>query len=101
MNFHEIFTAFSIFKVQLIRSSFGVAFSDPANIRLKPDLGGGALLDAGSYAVSLVRLVAGERPSRVSAVARWAETGVDLSVVANLEFPSGILAQISCSFATG
>jgi xylose dehydrogenase (NAD/NADP) len=96
----ELLSAGAIGKVQLIRSSFGVAFSDPANIRLQPDVGGGALLDAGSYAVSLVRLVAGERPSRVSAVARWAETGVDRGVVATLEFPNGILAQISCSFAT-
>jgi predicted dehydrogenase len=100
LKLRELLAAGAIGKVQLIRSSFGVAFSDPANIRLKPDVGGGALLDAGSYAVSLVRLVAGERPSRVNAVARWAETGVDRSVVATLEFPSGILAQISCSFAT-
>jgi xylose dehydrogenase (NAD/NADP) len=99
LKLREMLTAGAIGKVRLIRSSFGVAFSDPANIRLKPDLGGGALLDAGSYAVSLVRLVTGERPSRVSAVARWTETGVDRSVVATLEFPSGILAQISCSFA--
>ncbi len=90
----------AIGKVQLIRSSFGVAFSDPANIRLKPEVGGGSLLDVGSYAVSLALLVAGERPDRVSAVARWSETGVDMSVAATLEFPGGALAQVSSSFAT-
>jgi D-xylose 1-dehydrogenase (NADP+, D-xylono-1,5-lactone-forming) len=96
----ELLTARAIGKIQVIRSSFGVLFSDPENIRFKPTLGGGVLLDGGSYAVSLVLLVARERPVRVSAVARWAETGVDRTVVATLEFASGLLAQMSCSFAT-
>lgn len=100
LKLRELLDAGAIGKVQLIRSSFGVAFSDPANIRLKPEVGGGALLDAGSYDVSLALLVAGARPERVSATARWSETGVDRSVAATLEFPSGALAQISCSFAT-
>ncbi|MBI3505254.1 MAG: Gfo/Idh/MocA family oxidoreductase [Proteobacteria bacterium] len=97
----ELLAAGAIGKIRLIRSSFGVFFSDPANIRLKPDVGGGALLDAGSYAVSLVRLAAGRRPERVSAVAQWAATGVDLTVAATLEFSDGLLAQVACSFATG
>ncbi|MEI5668683.1 Gfo/Idh/MocA family oxidoreductase [Bosea sp. CCNWLW174] len=100
LKLRELLAAGTIGKVQLIHSSFGVAFSDPSNIRLKPDVGGGALLDAGSYSVSLALLAAGGRPERVSATARWSETGVDLSTVATLEFPDGTLAQISCSFAT-
>jgi D-xylose 1-dehydrogenase (NADP+, D-xylono-1,5-lactone-forming) len=91
----------AIGKLRLIRSSFGVYFDDPANIRLSATLGGGALLDAGSYAVSLVRLAAGERPTRVQATAERAANGVDLTTVATLTFASGLLAQISCSFATG
>ncbi len=97
----ELVAAGAIGKIRLIRSSFGVNFTDPSNIRLKPDVGGGALLDAGSYAVSLVRLVAGARPERVSATAQWTETGVDNTTVATLEFAGGLLAQVSCSFATG
>ncbi|RDJ23367.1 gfo/Idh/MocA family oxidoreductase [Bosea caraganae] len=100
LKLRELLAAGAIGKVQLIRSSFGITFSDPNNIRLRPDVGGGALLDAGSYAVSLALLAAGERPERVSATARWSETGVDLSTVATLEFPGGALAQISASFAT-
>lgn len=96
----ELLAEGAIGKVQLIRSSFGVAFSDKSNIRLKPEVGGGALLDAGSYAVSFALLAARERPERVSATARWSETGVDTTVAATLEFPGGALAQISCSFAT-
>jgi xylose dehydrogenase (NAD/NADP) len=99
LKLKELLGAAAIGKVRLIHSSFGVFFSDPENIRLKPDLGGGALFDAGSYAISLMRLAAGERPVRVRAVARWADTGVDRTVMAMLEFANGLLAQMSCSFA--
>ena len=80
---------------QLIRTSFGVPFSDTANIRLKPDVGGGSLMDAGSYAVSFVRVIAGARPKRVQALARWASTGVDLTLAGTLEFENGLVAQIA------
>ena len=90
----------AIGRLRLIRSHFGILFTDPANIRLSPTLGGGALYDAGSYAVSLIRLVAGRRPVRVQAAAQLDANGVDLTTIANLEFADGLLAQASCSFAT-
>ncbi|WP_240975475.1 Gfo/Idh/MocA family protein [Paraburkholderia aromaticivorans] len=90
----------AIGRVQTVYACFGVKFNDPANIRLDPERGGGALLDAGSYATSMLRMVAGEKPSRVNAIARWSETKVDLTVIANLEFPGGLLGQIACSFNT-
>lgn len=96
----ELIKGGAIGKVQLIRSSFGVYFEDVTNIRLRPDVGGGSLLDAGSYSVSLALLVAGAAPTRVHAVQKLASTGVDISMVATLEFASGILAQVSSSFAT-
>ncbi len=100
LKVRELIRGGAIGRVQLIRSCFGIPFSDPTNIRLKADLAGGSLMDAGSYAVSFARLAAGERPSRVHAVARWAETGVDRTLAGTLEFPSGLIAQISSSFAT-
>jgi D-xylose 1-dehydrogenase (NADP+, D-xylono-1,5-lactone-forming) len=90
----------AIGRVRLIRSTFSVLFADPANIRLSPTLGGGALYDAGSYAVSLVRIAAGARPTRAQAVSQLDAKGVDLTTLANLEFADGLLAQVSCSFAT-
>ena len=97
----ELVAGGAIGRVQLIRASFGVPFSDATNIRLMPDLAGGSLMDAGSYAVSFVRVMAGERPTRVSAVANWAATGTDQTLVATVEFKSGLLAQVASSFATG
>ena len=95
-------------RVQTVTASFGFALcapdgsplGDAANIRLDPARGGGALLDAGTYAMSLIRLAVGERPSRVHGTARFTRSGVDLTVAAILEFPSGAVAQLSCSMAT-
>ena len=86
--------------LRLIRAGFGVFFSDPGNIRLNAALGGGALLDVGSYAVSLVHLCAGRRPTRVMAIAENHDGGVDLTTVATLDFGSGLVAEVTCSFAT-
>ena len=57
-------------------------------------------MDAGSYPVSLVRTVSGSRPKRVHAMSHWAESAVDLTTLGTLEFAGGLLAQISCTFAT-
>jgi len=96
----ELLDAGAIGRVQFVQASFGFPLTDPSNIRMNPALGGGALMDAGSYPVSLVRMIAGERPTRVQSTARWAETGVDRTLAGTLEFASGLLAQITCSFAT-
>lgn len=100
LKLRELLAAGTIGRIGLIRASFGFVLPAATNIRLEPALGGGALFDAGSYAVSLAILAAGERPERVSASARWSASGVDLSVAATLEFPGGALGQIACSFAT-
>src|SRR4030095_16245107 len=90
----------AIVRLQLVHASFGFLLTDTSNIRMNPALAGGSLMDAGSYPISLVRMVAGERPVRVQAMARIAESGVDRTLVGSVDFPSGLLAQVSCSFAT-
>ena len=100
LKMRELLSTGAIGRVQMIQAFFGFTMNDPANIRLKPELAGGALMDGGSYPVSLVRMVAGERPKRVQAVARWADSGVDRALVASLDFASGLLAQLCCSFST-
>ncbi|MFL6603098.1 MAG: Gfo/Idh/MocA family protein [Steroidobacteraceae bacterium] len=95
----EIIESGAIGRLQLIQASFGFTLAAGPNIRTDPALAGGALMDAGAYPVSLVRMVAKERPSRVHAVAHWVG-GVDHALAATIEFESGVLAQISCSFRT-
>jgi xylose dehydrogenase (NAD/NADP) len=83
-----------------IVSSDGAPLGDPTNIRLLPDRAGGALMDAGTYAMSMARIAAGVRPTRVFAIARWTQGGVDQTVAALVEFPSGAIAQVSTSMST-
>jgi predicted dehydrogenase len=100
LKLKELLNGNTIGPVRLVRASFGFTIADPANIRFDPALGGGALYDGGVYPVNLVRMIAGTLPSRVHAIARWTDRGVDRSLVASLEFPDGLLAQISCGFNT-
>ena len=85
--------------VRLVQATFGFTLRDPAgtNIRSLPEFGGGALLDAGSYPMSLIRLVIGRAPQRVQASARLASTGVDIATTATLHFADGVVAQLSCA----
>jgi predicted dehydrogenase len=100
LKMRELLAANALGKLQIIQAAFGFPLTDAANIRMRPDLAGGAIMDAGSYPVSFVRTVAGTRPVRVQAMAHWGATGVDLTTMGTLQFESGLLAQISCSFAT-
>ncbi|MFM0013502.1 Gfo/Idh/MocA family oxidoreductase [Paraburkholderia sediminicola] len=77
----------------------GVPLYDPGDIRFDASKGGGALGDLGTYAMSVIRLAVGERPSNVHAVALATPSGVDQSVYATLIFPNGVFAQLSCSFS--
>ena len=78
-----------------VQSGFGFRLTDPANVRLAPELGGGALLDVGCYTVSVARWILGE-PDRVEALARFDR--VDMSVSALLGFPGGRMASVWASF---
>ena len=66
---------------------------DPNDFRYRRELGGGALLDRGSYAASCGRFFFAEQPIGVSCVilSHAKEAGVDTSFSAFLQYPSGVL----------
>lgn len=85
-------------EVRSVHACFGFMLANAkGNIRLSPELGGGALLDAGSYALSLIRLAMGCAPQKVHACASWGESGVDISTTATLFYADGRRAQLSCA----
>jgi len=87
--------------VRSVQACFGFTLSNPqGNIRMNRELGGGALLDAGSYALSLIRLAMGCAPQRVQADAHWAESGVDISLAGTLYYADGRRAQLTCAMDT-
>lgn len=68
---------------------------DPGDIRLNPELGGGALFDVGCYVLSWARLVMGESPEAVAAHSVGDPSGVDSSTLALLRFSGGRTASVS------
>jgi len=87
----------AIGELRLIHSAFTFRVSNPANIRLQPQLGGGSLMDVGCYCVNISRTIAGQEPVEVQAYANWGSTGVDDQMLAYLRFRNGLLAQFDCS----
>jgi D-xylose 1-dehydrogenase (NADP+, D-xylono-1,5-lactone-forming) len=85
--------------VRSVQTCFGFTLRDPTgtNIRSNPALGGGALMDAGCYPLSLIRLAMGRAPQRVHASARMGPTGVDIATAATLHYADGAVAQMSCA----
>jgi len=98
----EIVASGRIGDVQGVRSSFAFRIDDPGNIRLRPELGGGATWDVGCYATEVALWFLDDEPSGVrSVVHRRPGTGVDTTVAAVLEFPHGRFATIDYSIDHG
>src|SRR3712207_6392336 len=87
----------AIGELRQIRSHFSFTLTDDANVRLRPELDGGALMDVGCYCVSISRLLAGE-PEEAFAQQLVGSTGVDLRLAGQLRFAGDVLAQFHCGF---
>jgi predicted dehydrogenase len=87
-------------ELQAIRATFGYVQEGAADVRLRPDLDGGSLMDVGCYCVSGSRLIAGEEPDVVYGVALPGPTGVDIRFSGMLHFPSGVVAEFVSGFTS-
>jgi predicted dehydrogenase len=96
-------------EIKFISSTFRFLLANPASIKLKPELGGGALYDVGCYAVNFIGMVVdasargpsvrpgGLRPESV--VVECARAGgVDVNFSALMKYPSGLIASLNCGF---
>jgi xylose dehydrogenase (NAD/NADP) len=100
-------------EIRQINSTFRFLLANPASIKLRPELGGGALYDVGCYSINFIGLVVDEiargtaggtagapvQPAAVS-VECLREGGVDVSASAVLKYRSGLLATLNCGFNT-
>ena len=104
----ELVRAGTVGEVRLIQAHFGYNLggrgSPHENIRMRNEVGGGAIMDVGCYTVSMARLMAGAasdldqplEPQAVSGVAHIGEISrVDEWATAVLRFPGDILANVS------
>jgi xylose dehydrogenase (NAD/NADP) len=91
-------------EIKLIQANFCFMLANPASIKLKPELGGGALYDIGCYPINFTGLVADEiagaagasRPETVAAACTRVG-GIDETFSALLRYPTGLAASLQCS----
>ncbi|GGH91730.1 Gfo/Idh/MocA family protein [Arthrobacter liuii] len=83
-------------EITMLRADFSSSNPfDPASLRHDPRLGGGSLMDLGCYPVHWVRAFMGEEPTVRRASATLNPLGADLSVSADMQFPSGATALLT------
>jgi predicted dehydrogenase len=83
--------------LRFARAAFTSALGRPGDHRWRPELGGGALLDVGTYCLAPLLAAAGRSPARVEAAATVAASGVDSAFAGWLDFGDGFTAVIECS----
>lgn len=88
-----------------IHGHFSFMLDRPNDYRWRADQGGGALWDIGCYPVNAARLFFGAEPIAASArmtlrAGEGSAPTVDASTTAWLDFGSGRMATVYCSFAT-
>ena len=92
-------------EIKFVHASHRFLLTRPDSIKLKPELGGGALYDVGCYPVNFAGVVAdfaagapgAARPASV-AVECVRTGGIDESFSALLKYPSGLIASLHCGF---
>lgn len=85
-------------KVQMMTLNFGSYKEyDMSNRFFNMDLAGGALLDIGVYALSIVRSFMDEKPEEILSQMKTAETGADEQATILLKNASGQMATVALS----
>lgn len=67
------------------------------DVRFRYELAGGALMDMGCYAVNMARFIANAEPTVHTAQAQRLSPEIDRRLDAELRFPNGVHARITCS----
>jgi predicted dehydrogenase len=86
----EIVQSGEIGELRGVLGAFSYFNRDPANIRNKPEIGGGAIMDIGCYPIQIARFLFGREPETAAAVIdRDPQMQTDRLSSALLTFPSG------------
>jgi len=96
----DIIASGEIGEVKLFKSSHSFFLNDrEGDIRIKKEMGGGAIYDIGCYSIHVLRTVLQAEPVLAKGIAKQdANNDVDLSSFIYLEMENGIPAAIDCSF---
>ncbi|MEP6590196.1 MAG: Gfo/Idh/MocA family oxidoreductase [Gemmatimonadota bacterium] len=95
----ELIAAGAIGQLRVVHAVFRFQLAADEPVRLRPEWGGGALLDVGCYGVNLCRLLLGHAPTTVRATALFeSNEGVDRSLQGLLHYANGTAGIIDCGF---
>lgn len=95
---NEIIKTKKLGDLKIIQMNFGSYKEyDMKNRFFNPNLAGGALLDIGVYALSLVRWFMREKPTQILSQVKYAPSGVDEQVGILLTNPSNEMATVTLS----
>ena len=92
----EVLDSGVIGKPVMVTASLAYNVSDKERI-LRPELGGGALLDLGVYVLNFVRMYCPSPVERINTACVRGETGVDASEVITMILADGTLASVQAS----
>ncbi|MGV0714076.1 Gfo/Idh/MocA family oxidoreductase [Mycolicibacterium sp. XJ662] len=93
----EIIDSGELGTLQRIDVSFCFPLPKFSDIRYNYALAGGATMDAGCYAVHMLRTFGRSTPEVVSAQAKLRDSRVDRAMTAQLRFPEGHIGRLRCS----
>ncbi|OBH09266.1 Gfo/Idh/MocA family protein, partial [Mycobacterium sp. E1747] len=97
LRVEEIIASGELGELQRVEAAICFPLPKFSDIRYNYSLAGGAMMDAGCYAVNIVRTFGGATPEVVSAQAKLRDPQVDRAMAARLRFPNGITGRIRCS----
>jgi predicted dehydrogenase len=97
LRVEEIIASGELGKLEHVEAALCFPLPKFSDIRYNYSLAGGATMDAGCYAVDMVRTFSGSTPDVVSARAKLHGPHVDRAMTAELRFASGHTGRVRCS----
>ncbi len=88
----EIVESGKLGAIRQIDAVFHIPVTDPADIRMNYELGGGVTMDIGCYPISWVRHLTGLEPETIEANAITGPPDVDVFLETRMTLPGGIVA---------
>jgi predicted dehydrogenase len=97
LRIEEIIASGELGKLERVEASLCFPLPNSSDIRYNYSLAGGATMDAGCYAVHMVRTFGGSTPEVVSAQPKLRDPRVDRAMTAEVRFAEGHTGRIRCS----
>jgi predicted dehydrogenase len=97
LRIEEIIASGELGKLERVEAALCFPLPKSSDIRYNYSLAGGATMDAGCYAVHMVRTFGGSTPEVVSAQAKLRGPQIDRAMTAEVRFAEGHTGRIRCS----